>query len=577
MRLLPKMMMVLVGTSLIISHIALAQEAPAPRRSPRTPVSRQTLTGSKATLPPSRIIEGSATIIDTERLRIGDVEIRLFGVVPPQLSASYGPQARGVLDNLSMGVTVTCTIRDRDRSGWFLATCKGANNADFALELLRRGLAVTARGSLRPTELAAPYEAAEQAAQTQKIGLWSVTLPPAASDASIREAKARNEVVSGTANPSPALKTEAKTEVKNEIAPKEEKNEIAPKLQPPLLEERRALPVAIQTSPFEDKQSYAQPEPSSVVERYQLLITGLVMLLTAVGIVSALVLQRLADRREELRSIAAALRGELMAARAVCWARLNTLSDEADERCVAWPRIRTLVFQAYVGRLGLLGAELARQIASIYGQASDYAVYYNTSKMPETKAVPVSKRQALLTLVRHIEEVLPRLANLERRHSKVVTQPLLPQVREKRKENIVDEKQADKPLPASISPAASAAEILKAAPAASASMEEEKTVSKESTKTAKTTPIMAENTPESKVESGSTIQIGPFIAKATPLWNTLRKLATHKLERSSYQSIEDQIPDYASMTEEEIEALAYGALGEDESSETITGKISGAG
>ena len=129
----------------------------------------------------SRDVEGPATIIDGEHLRIDDVDLRLFGVVPPQLSASFGPQARAALDQLTRGQNVHCHVRDRDHDGRFLATCTTVNTrADLAIELLRRGLAVTARGSLEPTEFAAPYAAAEDAARSQKAGLWSVTVPPPA-------------------------------------------------------------------------------------------------------------------------------------------------------------------------------------------------------------------------------------------------------------------------------------------------------------------------------------------------------------------------------------------------------------
>jgi hypothetical protein len=139
-------------------------------------------------------------------------------------------------------------------------------------------------------------------------------------------------------------------------------------------------------------------------------VTGLVMLATALGMLGAIAIQRIIDRRTELKAIAAALRGELMAARAVCLGRLKTSAD-VDDKDIAWPRIRSTLYQAYVGRIGWLGAELARRVASIYGQANDYASYYEGGDDTRTNAVP--KRQALQTVINHIDGILPRLAIIE--------------------------------------------------------------------------------------------------------------------------------------------------------------------
>jgi len=159
-------------------------------------------------------------------------------------------------------------------------------------------------------------------------------------------------------------------------------------------------------------------------ERYQLLITGLVMLATALGIMIVLAAERRRDRREEMRAIAAALRGELLAARAVCQARLKTWTD-ADEKTAPWPRIRATLYQAYVGKVGWLGAVLARQVASIYGQSSDYAAYFNPNSdiAIDPRGEATSKRKALFTLVHHIEEVLPKLSTIEQTGQRPKHQP----------------------------------------------------------------------------------------------------------------------------------------------------------
>jgi endonuclease YncB( thermonuclease family) len=390
---------------LLAAGFASAQEMPAPRSSPRVPVNRQALGESAAPVPHSRDVTGPATIIDGEHLRVGDMDLRLFGIVPPQLSASFGPQARAALDEVTQGQPVECHIRDRDHDGRFLATCVTQNTKiDLALELLKRGLAVTARGSLQPTEFAAPYETAEQAAETQKIGLWSVAPPAPVTLPASPPAAAANPNV-------PPLPSELKKEPAKPSTP-------APVItaSPPVAAMSAAthadktplpLPVFISGAPNEEGSGV-----SGFFARYQLLLTGLVILATALGIALVLALERRKDRRDEIKAIAAALRGELQAARAVCQARLKTWTED-DERGLAWPRIRATLYQAYVGRLGWLGATLARQIASIYGQAADYAAYFNpASNMTEPRET-ITKFQALQTLVQHIEEVLPKLAFVE--------------------------------------------------------------------------------------------------------------------------------------------------------------------
>ncbi len=368
--------------SLFLAVPALAQEAPVPHKSPRTPVNRESL-AERAAAPTSREVQGQITILDTEKLHIGDFDIRLFGIVPPQLSASFGPQARAALDELTARQNVTCLIRDRDREGRFLATCHNAANNDLAVEILRRGLAVVARGSVSSTDLAPAYLAAEQAAQIQKLGLWS-NLPPAPAPMPVAEAPKPPVVAAVTPTPTVvekpvtvSVKTDTKPAHNVEVAVPETRDEVVPSASP------------------------------SFMARYQLLITGMLMLATALGMLGAIAIQRRIDRRTEMRAIAAALRGELMAARAVCMGRLKLAGDKD----ISWPRIRSTLYQAYVGRLGWLGAELARWVASIYGQASDYASYYGDSDDARNSTMP--KRQALQTLIRHIDEVLPRLALIE--------------------------------------------------------------------------------------------------------------------------------------------------------------------
>ncbi|MDD3287818.1 MAG: thermonuclease family protein [Alphaproteobacteria bacterium] len=403
-----------------LSGVASAADyAPTPKKAPREPVSKQTLADHKAAaaIPASRVIEGTAVVIDNERLRIRNFDVRLFGIVPPQLSASYGPQARAALDKLTQNTNVRCAIRDRASDGRLLATCNNSSNTDLAMEMLRRGFAVTARGSLLQTELAAPYAAAEQAAQAQKLGIWSgaqnspsVNITPVAP-----AAPAKTETAAASPPDTKAALGEAAAEV---VKDKDAALKIEPlpasSLMPsiPPAVKKEAAPEAV-VAPLEEP---VVQEPS-FVERYQLLLTGILMLLTVLSVVTAVLMQKRSDKKEELRSIAAALRGELMAAKAVCIARLQQFSSSSEEKDVSWPRVRVLVFQAHVGRIGWLGAELARQISSIYGLASDYASYYQANSADDAKAGSENKKQALEKLVSHIDTVLPRLANIENKKS----------------------------------------------------------------------------------------------------------------------------------------------------------------
>jgi len=374
---------------------ASAQTAPPPRPMPRVPVSRETLVEPRDPMPASRQLQGPAAIIDGEKLRIGESDLRLFGIVPPQLAASFGPQARAALDSLANGQAVSCQIRDRDRDGRLLATCRNAAGSDMALELLKRGLAVTARGSIAGTELATSYLSAEQSAQNQKIGLWSAAsvapAPPAVTSSPKQESVAMPAEIKEAPRSDKAGATEAQMQAK-------------------IAADIASQQIQSQTQARLDDQAWSDNENAGFFERYQILIACFLMLATALSIIAALWAQKRRDRSDETKAIAAALRGELMAARSVCGGRAKEITNETEDRAATWPRIRGTLYQAYVGRLGLLGAELARHIASIYGQSSDYAALYS----PTGTTSDAPKRQALEMLAKRIEEILPTLAQIER-------------------------------------------------------------------------------------------------------------------------------------------------------------------
>jgi endonuclease YncB( thermonuclease family) len=168
-------------TLCIVGGIALAQEdnAPAP---PAVPV------GEVGEGPISRAagqtIEGMATVIDGDELRIGDSLVRLFGIAAPDISANFGPDARLHLDGMAGGQHVVCTEVDRNRGGQSIAICT-VDGIDLAAEQLAQGLAAVYRVGAPPTPeeraLADRYDAAEADARARKLGIWAPrdAAPPA--------------------------------------------------------------------------------------------------------------------------------------------------------------------------------------------------------------------------------------------------------------------------------------------------------------------------------------------------------------------------------------------------------------
>ncbi len=589
-----KLVLAVAGLILLASFRPLmAQEAPPPRKAPRAPVHRQSLPTRQPELPPARDVRGVPTIIDGEKLKIGDVDLRLFGVVPPQLSASFGPQARAALDAAAAGKPVSCHIRDRDRDRRFLATCRTESGADMALELLRRGLAVAARGSLADTEFSSPYLAAEQATQNQKIGLWSAPPPaPAAVTAATTTLSA-----SSVPAPSPATEPSASAPASDKGGAKDnaahEGKTSAPEKQAAAesvtASSGSGVTVKVTGAPPSSAEGHTEVSPPldgsaaraastplaltaepGFFARYQILTAGLLMLVTVIGILAAMGIQRRQEKRDELRALAAALRGELLAARAVCITRLKDIHNEDDDRNAVWPRLRATLYQAYVGRIGWLGAELARQIASIYGQASDYAAYYNaagTNDDAKTTATP--RRQALQILIHHIEDVLPRLARIEQTGRVPVSDSALalthaaaaaPSAQPKRKTGEKASSAPARPVDAKAEEAASAIQDALTAHEESPTSATPKLAASEVTAHPPALPA-ATAAPARKRQRGGTVA-AVMAASALPaaLWESLRHFVRERLpeqQQPEYPPTDEAFPDYATLIEEDLAKLSF--------------------
>ena len=165
----------------IASSVALAQdEAPAPPAVPIGEVTEEPISRAAG-----QTIEGLATVIDGDELRVGDSLIRLFGIAAPDISSNLGPDARLYLQGLADGQQIVCTEVDRNMEEQSIAICT-IEGTDLATELLAQGLAAVYRVGAPPTleerELAARYDTEEADARERKLGIWAPrdTAPAAA-------------------------------------------------------------------------------------------------------------------------------------------------------------------------------------------------------------------------------------------------------------------------------------------------------------------------------------------------------------------------------------------------------------
>jgi endonuclease YncB( thermonuclease family) len=172
----------------VASASSFAQDgnvAPAP---PAVPVGE--VSGAPLAAGAGQTIEGMATVIDGDELRVGDRPVRLFGIAAPDISSNLGPDARLYLDGIAGGQRVSCREVDRTANNGSIAICS-IDGTDVAPELLAQGLAavyrVGAASTTEERELAARYDTEESDARTRKLGIWAPRAPaPSASDASTK-------------------------------------------------------------------------------------------------------------------------------------------------------------------------------------------------------------------------------------------------------------------------------------------------------------------------------------------------------------------------------------------------------
>lgn len=165
--------------ALVLSGVIFSSPSPARAQATQPapdPIPVGEVDGAPLAPAAGQIIEGTATIIDGDELRVGERLVRLYGIAAPDISSNLGPDARVYLDGLAGGQRVTCTETDRPGPDSSIAICS-IDGTDLGAELLAQGLAAVYRMGTAPSpqerELAARYDTEESDARTRQIGLWA--------------------------------------------------------------------------------------------------------------------------------------------------------------------------------------------------------------------------------------------------------------------------------------------------------------------------------------------------------------------------------------------------------------------
>jgi endonuclease YncB( thermonuclease family) len=114
---------------------------------------------------------------DGDSFMIGANKLRLKGIDAPEYNQSCtdevgrqwqcGKAARGSLETLLAGASLTCEAEIRDRYGRALSICSTAQTQDIAAAQVRAGMAVSDEWMAMRT-----YGAEEDAARLEKRGIW---------------------------------------------------------------------------------------------------------------------------------------------------------------------------------------------------------------------------------------------------------------------------------------------------------------------------------------------------------------------------------------------------------------------
>jgi endonuclease YncB( thermonuclease family) len=398
-----------------------ADEMPPPKAAPRLPVSREKLfedavrtapkTQNSATRTASGKNEmaGAAQALDGASLRLGKTELRLAGLIVAPVTEPAGMAARTTLDQLIEGQSLNCVRRDKERDGRVMVSCTRTDGSDLAAEMLRAGAALYSRTSMLPDDVATTYRVAEGQAQHAKRGLWT-NVPT--------NKAAQNQNVATPAEQS--AQPPAQPIVTADAAPVK----VTPTIQ--AVAQTMAVPVAAAataipaptTSISSALPTKASPMNDVVTEAVSpfttfMMTAGLIGLMTfALAFFDYLQRRRVRytaalEMHQQRQIIAAALAGEMAAARDVCESRLHAMASGGEAR---WPRLRSFVYQTHVDKIGLLGPFLARQVAAIYGQMADATG--GREELPFRNSEPLNRTTVTKTLDRLCEQMDAALEGL---------------------------------------------------------------------------------------------------------------------------------------------------------------------
>lgn len=124
-------------------------------------------------VPAGEVLIGKVRATDGDSLRMGEHRIRLYGIDAVEGAQSCrienepwacGRYARRALERLVDGRTVTCVVRDMDRTR-YVSVCE-ANGVELNAQMVRRGWAVAY------TRYSSDYVDEEAAARREGLALW---------------------------------------------------------------------------------------------------------------------------------------------------------------------------------------------------------------------------------------------------------------------------------------------------------------------------------------------------------------------------------------------------------------------
>lgn len=434
-------------------RVPAADLMPPPKAAPRTPVKSEKLPDQTV-----REFVGQATALDGATISLQTFkgqshDLRLAGLVQAPLTDSKGVAARVALDALMQARTLTCVRRDRASDGKIIATCRRDDGVDLGMQMLRDGITLYTRSGNLSEDFVRAYREAESLAQAEGRGLWAnvprlkTTAAKAAPRAVAPEATDTTVTVADKAalvpqqeqapqqqapqqpvqqQPAPNYNTGTAHDVLGELPAKTLAANVAQAnaaatptaevFSGQISNGAGTIPVTAWGKAKESAQPtaavQAQPEATMPMTSYFFAAALIGTLLLGVSLFDFLNRRRVRfshewEAKNTRQYLAAALSGELAAARDVCDSRARNIIQGG---APVWPRLRSYVFQAHVDKIGMLGPFLARQVATIYGQMADYS---HTAKEEGENAEREETIIALQRLSSYMEVALEGLAEVE--------------------------------------------------------------------------------------------------------------------------------------------------------------------